>query len=225
MFKGKTINLLPMTPDQIVNDENLMTQVQGKERKAKTDQDTPRNHLETKHGMLAINSEFYTSRISPSNLDMTYNIYPIWCLSNPHEITFSQENICAAPSFGLLCDGFQVDERRGRLCFQGREDDEDITSIDTYIRDVDYNEELRLISASSVISRGSIVQAAILILQHHQAVDPCMAQLFIKLSRMYAKKLGWQVKHRSCNKIHKGGGPQAMHAMHTHWPMTRTHHA
>ena len=53
--------------------------------------------------------------------------------------------------FALLYDGFQVDGSRGRLCFQGGEDDEYMASIDTCIRDVDYNKTLQYYPAGDFV--------------------------------------------------------------------------
>lgn len=154
VFNGKTINLLPMTPNEIIND--------GK------DKTTER----TTHSMLTLNSEFMLSvptsdRDIPSNvgchkLDLTYvhdvvhfsysdfvhailehvmlpyekifhdiNNGVITTLSHTHKLTPLKGHISVAPIFALLYDGFQVDERRGRLCFEEREDDEDIPTMGT----------------------------------------------------------------------------------------------
>jgi len=52
-------------------------------------------------------------------------------LSHPYELTPFQRPIYVASIFALLYDVFQINESRGRLCFQGREDDVDIAIINT----------------------------------------------------------------------------------------------
>ena len=118
--------MLFRSPDEIVNIDKSKEKDKGEESETKTEQETRTNYLETKHSMLATNSEFYTSCVSPFDLDMT-NINRF---SKSHELTSPQENMYAAPRFALLFDGFQVVESRGRLCFQEREDDEDMDTLD-----------------------------------------------------------------------------------------------
>jgi hypothetical protein len=95
--------------------------------------------------MLTFNSEFFPLSASSSDLDMSCHLqlpfnssnidtifWHINSLSDHPELTPLQGNIYFAHIFVLLYDAFQVNRHRGWLCFQEREDDEDISCMDIY---------------------------------------------------------------------------------------------
>jgi hypothetical protein len=138
MFEGKTINLLPMTHDDIVKDNKDKSKDQGE---GSNNGIQEYNQL----SMLAISSGSFPWSISASDLDMpshiiihlhghnscidkvldriNYLLAKFEFSSNPHELMCLQQNICVFSMFAFFCDKFQIEESRGRLCFQGREDD------------------------------------------------------------------------------------------------------
>ena len=68
MFEGKIINLLPMTPEEIVNNVKAKDKDNSEWCNNNTQKDFGTTHLETRYSLLAINSEFYTSSASFSDL-------------------------------------------------------------------------------------------------------------------------------------------------------------
>jgi hypothetical protein len=82
MFEGKTVNLLPMTPDEIVNE----AKDKGEGRDTKILEDTPKPHLEAKHTMLTFNSETFPLSASSSDLDMPCHLHLPFNSSNIYTI-------------------------------------------------------------------------------------------------------------------------------------------
>jgi hypothetical protein len=135
MFKGKTINLLPMNPTEIVNSEK--TKAPGN-----IDEDNV-------HALLAFNSPIHGFNV-PSDERVTSGHHNLDCKHEVSTISIdaqlkykyllvSHERGTYITRYGCLfgsalfswLTNFQAMESRGRLCFQDWEDDETITCVDT----------------------------------------------------------------------------------------------
>jgi hypothetical protein len=136
VFEGKTINLLPMNPTEIVNSEKARA---------------PGNiKVDNLHALLVFNSPIPDFNVPsdehvPSDHDNLDCIHETKNVTSDVQVKSKQllvsEDTCAIyiTKYGCLfgsalfswLNNFQAMESRGRLCFQEREDDETITCLDT----------------------------------------------------------------------------------------------